>query len=406
MKRYLYIFLLSLIASGAFSQAIWKADIEPVEISGYYNIKLSQKIIGLSQSDILADIRIKDKDNKEIPFFLRSVNPVEEISSFENYILKQNIVKDSLNILIIDNNAKDDISRFCIVAHKADVLKYASIRGSNDQKQWYMVKQESRISNLGYSTDQNEEILIIDVPQGNYKYYEITLSNNQKSPLEILRVGKIKNSSIYGQFTEISLGSFQQLDSLKNKKTYITFPSLEGTYRISKLEFKVRSKFQYLRHVRLIDPVYRNSVVFDLSSKDDNVFFINDFKLDKYTPIEIENNDNLPLSIDTIKAYGINRYLCAYLDGGKSYSLFIGGANDVLPNYDIEYFRKDIPDDLPVISTTGLQLIQSGDDVPGERELSWIEKPLFLWGVIIIVGLFLVFVCVKMIKEVKTRKEE
>lgn len=406
MKRYLYTYILLLITCTLSAQSIWKADIETVETSGYYNIKLSQKIIGLSGNDMLSDIRIKDKNNKETPFFLRSVNPVEEISSFENYTLKENLVKDSLNILIIDNKAKEDISRFYIVAHNADVLKYASVRGSNDGKQWYIVKQGSTISGLSYNRDQNEEIMIIDIPQGNYKYYEITITNNQKSPLEILKVGKIKNSSIYGQFTEIDLGKFIQTDDSKNKKTYITFPSLDGTYRIDKLEFSIDSKFQYLRRAYLSDSLNFNSAVFDLSSKNDNTFFIDDFRLNKSTPIVIENNDNLPLSIDTIKAYGLNRYLCAYLEAGKPYSIFIERDNNASPDYDIEYFRKDIPDNLPVISTTGLQQIKSENEVASPRELSWIEKPLFLWGIIIIVGLFLVFICVKMIKEVKNRKDE
>ncbi|MBK5719366.1 hypothetical protein JGH11_00640 [Dysgonomonas sp. Marseille-P4677] len=405
MKKSLYTCILLFITSGIFAQSIWKADILPVEISGYYNVKLSQEIIGLSEDFRLTDIRIRDKDSKEIPYFLRSVNPVEEISSFENYALKQNIVKDSLNILIIDNNKGENISHFYIVAQNADVTKYARVRGSNDEEQWYIVKQATRISDLGYERELSDEIMILDIPQGNYKYYEITLSNNQKSPLKILRVGKIKNSSIYGQFTEILTEEFNLSDNSKDKKTYITFPSLVGSYRISKMEFKVKSKFQYLRQTRIVDKANHNSVVFDLSSKSENTFFINDFKLDKDIPIEIENNDNLPLSIDSIRVYGLNRYLCAYLEEGKSYGLYIETGNNILPDYDIEHFRKDIPNDLPVVSTLGLEQIQSGDDI-AKRELSWIEKPVFLWGVIIVIGLFLVFVCVKMIKELKMRNKE
>lgn len=398
MKLYLFIILSLLLSPGAFAQSVWTEEIQPVEVSGYYNIQLGQGIIAQSLDSDLSDLKILDSKNNEVPYFLRSVNPIREISRFENYNLKQNQVKDSLNIIIIDNQEKEDINRFYIIIRKADVSKYASLRGSNDLKQWYIVRQKTSVSGFGDA----DEVLILDFPKGNYRYYEITLENNQNSPLEVLKVGKIKNSSIYAQFTELKLGHFLQKDSISGKRTYITFPDSQDTYRISKLEIGVNNKAYFFRHAVMSDSISHSRVTFNLSSKGNNTFFINSFLFSRNTSIAIENHNNPPLKVDSVKAYGLNRYVCAYLEEGQSYIVRVGPKDKTPPKYDIEYFQNDIPADLPVIKTNNLQgiVIKNTEQA---RELSWIEKPVFLWGVIVIIGLFLLFICVKMIKEMKKK---
>lgn len=401
MKKIIFTYLLSLFIFQVYGQSLWRADTKPVEEKGYYNIELDQHIIAKSVASDLSDLRIYNSKNKEISYFLRAVSPVQEVSRFESYSLKQNIEKDSLNILIVDNTKLDDISRFYIFIRSADVNKYASVRGSNDLSQWYIVKQKTHIYNLEHKADNNEDALLLDIPQGNYKYYEITIENDQNSPLKILRVGNYASSNIYGQFSEINLGRFVAKDSI-NKKTYISFPDLQDTYKINRLEISVQSDAHYLRHVLLSDTINKKSLKFDLSSKTDNSFIVDYFPLGKHTFIAIENNNNLPLDIVSIKVYGLNRYLCAYLEKGEKYYLEVGMRYKSSPDYDIDHFKNDIPVDLPIVKTENLSQINMPVAVP-ERQPSLIEKPLFLWAVIILIGLFLTFVCYKTIKEMKKK---
>jgi len=406
MKKYLFTYLFLLITINSVAQAVWQANVQTVDKSGYYNIELSQEIIGLSVSNDLSDIKIRDGKAQEIPYFLRPVNPIQEISRFDNFTLKQNSVKDSLNVIIIDNSKKESVNRFYIVVNSADVNKYASIRGSNNTEQWYIVKQKTAISDIGYTEGNSREILILDFPEGNYKYYEVILSNNQNSPLEVLNVGKISNSNIYGQFTEISIGQFTQKDST-DKKTYIYIPYIQNAYRISKLEFVVSSKADYFRKALIIDSVHNNSVNLKLSSKSDNIFYIGDFKLGRGTSIEIENYNNPPLVIDSIRAFGLNRYICAYLEEGEKYFLLTGQRDSIPPRYDIEHFRKEIPEDLTILKTDSLHCVVCPESEPLiNREPFLIENPFFLWGIIILIGIFLTFICVKMIKEIKKKRTE
>lgn len=402
MKKYISLCLFILFVSANYAQSVWQADIQSVDESGYFNIELDQYAIAHSGSIELTDIRILNKDNKEVPYFIRPVNPVREIARFESYDLKDSSIRDSLNVIIVDNNKKENIKRFYVVVKAADVNKYATIRGSDDLKNWYIVKQKTGISNLSYAQPDNEEVLVLDFPQGNYKYYEITLESNQGSPLDIIKVGKIENSSIYAQFTEINLGRFFAEE--RENKTYISFPDQQEIYRVNKLEFKVNNSAYYLRHASVTDTISGKRTGFDLSSKNDNSFFIKNFPLGKHSIIVIENDNNPPLKIDSIRAYGLNRYLCAYLEQGKEYHIHIGVKNMPLPKYDIEHFQADIPVDLPILKMANLRSIPDDEVVAPKRELSLIEQPFFLWGVIIVIGLFLTFICMKMVKEMKKRK--
>ncbi len=402
MKKIVFAYLLSFFIFQVYGQSLWKADIQPIEKKGYYNIEIDQRIIAKSAISDLSDLRIYNSKNKEIPYFLRAVSPIHEVNRFESYSLTQNIEKDSLNIIVVDNTKQENISNFYIFIRRAEVNKYASVRGSNDLLQWYIVKQKTHIYSLGNKQDNNEDTLLLDFPQGNYKYYEVTIQNDQKSPLKILRVGNYERSDVYGQFSEINFGRFVVKDSI-NKKTYISFPDLQDTYRINRLEIFVQSDAHYLRHVLLSDTINKRKFKFDLSSKTDNTFILDCFPLGKQTFIAIENNNNLLLNIASIKVYGLNRYLCAYLEKDEKYYLQVGLRYNSSPNYDIDHFRNDIPVDLPIVKTDNLSQINIAIAAPADRQPSLIEKPLFLWAVIILIGILLTFVCYKAIKEMKKK---
>lgn len=400
MKYFLSI-VLSLTCLCLTAQSWFVADIDTIKQSGYYNILLDKRIIAVSHSNDFSDIRINDTIGNEVPYFVRSQNPVRAINEFISYPLESNTEKDSINTIVVKNEAKENLNRFSIVIESAEVDKYITMRGSNDLKQWYIVKKRENITYSGFK-EGNNEILIVDFPQGNYKYYELVLTNNQNSPLKILKVGRFKNSNIYAQQTEIDLGRFIRKDST-DKKTYIRFPDMPYNYRLNKLTFYINSKAEYYRESELKGKDY--IIRFDLSSKGENTVVLNNTPISPEATIVIDNKGNPPLAIDSIKVYALNRYLCAYLEEGQCYTLVIGNK-DIAPSsdYDIKFFQDEIPQDLQIVKTSNFHKIE-GSKNTHEREKMWIEKPIFLWSIIIIVGIFLSLICYKMIREMK-RKEE
>ena len=394
MKKYFVIFTL-LFAQYGFAQAVWKADIPVVDKSDYYNIEINQELVGAG----LAYLKIFDEQSSETPYFIRSTDPILEVNNFESYKLERNVIKDSINIIIVDNRSSENMNRFCLVLQEAETEKFAVIRGSNDMKQWYIVKQETKALQVGRQVVDNTELLIIDFPQGNYQYYEITLRSNHSSPLDVLKVGKIRNSNLYGNFVEIDPGKY--IVESKDNNTSIHFPDAKHTYCINKIEFGIKNKPDYLRQAILIDSTSYDMENIQLSSIKGNVFFINDFYFSSKTHVIIKNQNNPPLAVDSIKIYGLCRYACVYLEAGKKYSLVSDSRDFVSSKYDIEHFRDKISADLPLLQPKNLNYDIIPEEVVPERELSLIEQPIFMWSIIIGVGAFLVFVCFRMIREMK-----
>lgn len=401
MKKYLLILSIFTFTIGAWAQKTWTADIEPVTLSGYYNIELDQHLVGGASSNF-SDLRIlTTKDGgvaTEVPYFVRSVSPVEATNEFETYKLKENSVKDSLNVIVVDNSVKEMIDRFYVVYKNADVKIDMAIRGSDNLKQWYVVKKKGSASNFG-SSQGTDAVLILDLPKGDYKYYEIALSNDQQSPLDVRFVGKMNSSSIYGQFVELNVGQFVQKEDKENH-TILSFPQLTDAYKISKLEIAVDDKVVYLRNAEIRDSLTYNRSSIRLSSKSDNTFFLDDFKMQNSTTINIDNRDNPPLKVTSVRVYGLKRFICAHLDSEKKYSIAIDAGKYTFPSYDIQQFKNDLAVDLMEVATNNVKS-EKIEIEANVRERMFIEEPIVLWSVIIGLGLFLTFICVKMVKKMK-----
>jgi len=388
-----------------------KCNIPAVNESGYYHLLLSPEVIAISQPN-LGDIRIKNnKSGKEVPYLLRSENPRTQTSSFQEYkIIENNFDKrDSITRVIIENEAKEEIKQFYIVIQNAEISKYISVKGSEDQEIWYAVKQRAP-ANSRVKNDAESEILIIDIPAGRYRYYEILIDNPQKDPIRILNVGKYQYGEILGKYTEVALGNFIQKDST-DKYSYIYFPDIKWNYLINRIHFEIEEKQPYYRQAwfsRKKQDTNKNVYFsrlssFVLSSKAENKIDVYNMYIDTATVIIIDNKDNNPLKINKITAYQLNRYLTLYLEKGESYTLYSGEKTLSKPQYDMEYFEKNIPGGLPVLELSSLQEIEISDNIADAKKLSFWETQIFLWVVILGVGLLLGWICYVMVGEIKKR---
>lgn len=396
--KYLTTILLSACYLFCQAQFHYKADIPVVKESGYYHLLISPEVSAVSDN-FFSDIRIKNNSGNEIPYLLRTEDARKQESFFEYYQLKENrfIQKDSITRIVVENDKKENINRFCIFISNSDIRKYILLKGSNDGKEWYIVKQKTSAP-MAVKINDNTEMIVFDFPEGNYAYYDISISNPANLPLLIHQVGKYKYNEILGKYTEVTLGEYARKDST-DKKTYISFPDLKMNYRINKLAFRIDDKRDFYRNAWFLEKdKYYSTTGFILSSQNENVIEVNDLKLNNRTLIVIDNKDNPPLSRIDIKSFQLNRYFCVYLDKDVNYTLFCGDDQLNAPQYDITYFQKNIPDNLPLLE------LKNFEDISVQpvnfQEKAFYETSLFLWLVIIIVGLFLTWICWKMIRKI------
>ncbi len=413
--NYLFILLLFLflpLSSSFAGHFSGKASIPVVEKSGYYHLLLAPDVLAVSQTS-LSDIRIEgDSSGQEIPYILSAENPKTPTTSFQYFKITENEfnTKDSITRVVIDNEKKETINQFCIIIQNAEISKHIALKGSDDGKTWYVVKQKTPAS-MGIKNDTGSEILITDIPSGNYRFYEIQISNPQKDPIKVLKVGKYLFGEIQGKYSEVSLGNFIKKDSA-DKKTYISFPNIKRNYLINRLRFDIDTKLPYLRGCQIVRPEYRKDksiywivqLSFNISSKGENIIETPLFHLTPGSMIIIDNKDNVPLNINQVTAFQLNRYLTAFLEEGEHYTLYCGDKELTAPQYDLAYFEKNIPQDLPVLKVNTLEDISKEDIPEVTKEINFWETQTFLWLVIAGVGLFLLWVCYAMVKEMKKRK--
>ncbi len=376
-------------------QERWEAAIDTVETDGYYNIRLNPELIGLSGGNGFEDVRILDGDGAEVPYMVRESAPEQHVSRMEMYPLLKNTGSDSTNVLVVDNAVRERIGRFYVVMRAAEVDKYVSVRGSDDLGQWYVVRQRTTL-NIERGTDGNE-VAVLDIPEGDYRYYEITIINSQGSPLSVVGVGKVGSRSIYGQYLPVETDDIAvSEDSLR--QTVIAFPALHAPYLIDRLEIVVvANKSLYHRNAELITG--RHARYLTLSSKGSNIFQLDGFPMDSTTRIVIGNGNNPPLAIAEVRTWTLARYLCARLEAGKRYTLMTGVEG--CGNYDLEYFRDELNEELPVVGI-GLPVRENivAAHVPGPR---FFERPWFLWAVMGLVGAILVGACLQALRAARKR---
>ena len=387
--RYKLLFIFLTFAFSVQSQTTWSEKIEAVQSDGYYNIAISQELIGLSAYDQLSGFRIFDEQEKEIPYFAKLSAPVLTTSSRKAIPILTNVAKDSVNTIVFENKEQRAIDYVYVDIKKADVRKTVRIRGANELDNWYMVKDVSPLH------ESSDETYTINFPKSNYRYYEIIITNSGGSPLRIQSISQLESSSIYGEFTTLPIKDYSvKVDSL-TKNTIISFHNALP-YRIARLTVSISKPDLYQRSASITSTYSSTNI--QLSSRSDNVVYLDNFRSDSTIQIAIYNQNNPGLQIDSIHMEGLVHHLCAYLEAGEKYTIKL---NDYpRGRYDIEHFKDEIPEKLPIVKTYGLE---SFTIVPPAKVLRFYEKPIFLWSAIIVAGLILALVCIRSFRELSRK---
>lgn len=385
----------------------WQASVDTVPNKGFYNILLSPSITGNLKDD-LTDIRLFDDKNVEIPYLHRSESPVTNKLLFKEYkIVSKEILKGCCTRIILENKEKNKINNVSIAVKNADVQKKFKLSGSDDQKNWFVIKDNYVFHSI-YNASETSEIKLLNFPLSNYPYYKIEINDSVSAPINILKIGYYDTYSEAGKYVEVPEVIVSQEDSVKLKKTFVKI-SFSTAQVIDKLELEIQGPAYYLRKVSVCE-LKRDSIKkrksytyfdqlleVDLRSNDPNTLYFSNLKT-KELYLIIENGDNQALQIHSVKAYLLNNYLTAYLETGNKYMLKFGNDQLAGPNYDLKYFQDSIPQNTPLISTGKItELIK--EEI--QNESSWSKNKTILWVVIGLVVVLLTIMSVKMIKEMK-----
>lgn len=408
-----FIFFLIFILSGfkLFAQNfLWETGIVMPDTSGFHKIYLKPEITAHLTSDF-SDIRIFNNHGKEIPYLRKTEKEIKDKHNRKKFpvVEQKHNKRKGYSEIILHNHKDTPVTNISIDYETVEAEKRIKISGSNDRKKWFILNNNITIPPQ-LSDSSTVEVLLLNFPVSNYKYYKLIVHDFENEPVIIDGIYRYNIEIKNIKYAEIPPPHIKQYDTLENEKS-IVFITFDKQYYIDKLKFLVEGPEYFLREANLINidsaleqkinQAYYNQLnqMFYLSSTEENVLNLNKHRGKQFKLI-IDNKDDAPLEVKKIKAYQLSVYLIAYLKVGKSYVIKFGDKKLEKPVYDLRFFEDSIPDELIVASTGRIQKI--------EQESSKKQKVLdfnliYLWGAIGVVTLLLVFVSIKMFFELKNR---
>jgi hypothetical protein len=405
MRFNLLLSILFISVYTAFSQDFkWESKTDITNSKGFTEIVLKPEITGKLRSD-MGDIRLYDSNNNEVPYIQYSEKPVLYKELFKEYKILEKAHHYDYTRLVIHNPDKSEITNFSLVIKNADVRKWLRLNASDDQKEWFALKDYYYFQSF-YNDDNTSEIRVLNFPRSNYEYYELLVYDYFDNPINIIKAGYYDLSVDSGRYVRTEIPVVSQKDTLKQSIIRITFP--EQQY-IDKLQFEIEGPDFYYRDAQVC--LARNSTIkgeakvnyeqvasMKISSNSDNSIAFSNYPV-KEVFLIIDNFDDKPLYIKSATGFQLNHYLTANLDGESTYTLKFGNPKLDPPVYDLKFFADSIPDNLPHITTGSISVINKENSQISDKP--FYSSPIFLWIVLGLVALILGMITLKMVKDMK-----
>ncbi len=382
-----------------------EASVVPIARDGFYRLLISPKVSVHLNNDF-SDIRIFDKQNHEVSYLLQKESPAYYAEHFYDYeIVEKKYTPGCCTSLILRNQNRTPINNIQLVLKKAEAAREATLLGSDDQQQWFAVKDRFILSPFNDPTEA-VDVNIIDFPWSNYEFYQLRLNDSAKAPLNISKAGYYDARSALGNYTAIPLAKMSTADSVKEKRTYVRL-LFEKPQFLDKLEIVVKGSRYYRRTATLSEKRVRKSKkgkrteyfnlleTFELTSGRTAVLELSEVRAQELL-IVIENEDNPPLIIAEVKPFQLNRYLTAWLKKDEQHTVKFGDRNLKVPSYDLAFFKDSIPNQPAVLEVANVTLYKKNETTVSQ---SFFTSKIVIWVAIVAVMIILGIMSVKLVRE-------
>ena len=119
--------------------------------------------------------------------------------------------------------------------------------------------------------------------------------------------------------------------------------------------------------------------------------------------LEIQNDDNSPLTINGIRAYQQSEFIISYLEKGDAYRLLFDDFSAKLPSYDLASFTQKNKIELPELSHS---IVSKNPDFKLQKVNTKTDYKLLMWIGLAIAGLVLLFLTFRMLNEINVKRSE
>ena len=332
-KIMLFLFLITIVQ--LFSYQYFKT-IKITGKSAYKQFFLTEDIYENSKNN-LGDIRIIDKNGKEVPYVIETGKEQEKHS--EKIVARAKIdevltKKDKMEFIVkfnSDSSLKDIIgNRFELIPSKNFYTEY-TLLGSNNGTDW-----EQITSGEIYKTPDKAN-LTIEFSEKRYEFYKIV------TPLD---KGNIFSEAIL-KLSNNEAGKFK---TIRTKLDYKV--EQEGKNTILKIKSKflplknivldAEDEFQRNYVVRSGDGFYAEGIISKVGEKSNLMINLENVPKLSEIIVEIRNGDNSPLKIKGVTGNYVPDRIVFKATEGENYKITFGDESLDKPEYDIAEFVDSI----------------------------------------------------------------
>lgn len=400
MRWLITILIVHSFGAGLAQSDVAVADLGAVGESGFYRIPLSPKVRSLAALE-LNNVRIKDAAGQEIPYLLKADAPVFTETAYKEYPIKKEIVPGCCTSITLENTDKRMISNISLSIKNAEVTKNATLTGSDDGSQWFILKDKFVLGNFN-DVRGTSELHVLGFPLSDYRFFRLVISDSSSAPINIERAGYYESFSKEGEHT--SVASSFSVTQLPDKRTRVVIEP-DTVNVVDRVGFTIGAPALYFRRAT----IYVETEVKVKGKTQLREEWVGDFNIrsthpavESIVPVKtgkliayIENGDNPPLTISSIQLFQQREYLVAWLEAGKQYALVVTSPDVASPSYDLEYFNANVPD-MPAELELGNIVTYTA---PRSESFTLFTDRNIIWASIIAVAALLAYMSVRMIRK-------
>jgi hypothetical protein len=268
--------LLSLAASSKSQNVSWKASLPDVPNSGYHHVPLPPAL-SCHLHSLYGNVRLLDAKQEEIPFIFTEENG----TSGEVYIrwfdhLGKDDIRSDYTRSIFENNRAHAVDRMVLKIRNADVSRHFWLSGSDDNKNWYIIREDYQYNSY-YDPTSTFVLLTITLPPSNYRYYKVEVKHSWREPIQVMDAGFYDADLADRNFTVLPVPAVRQTENGSERSSTVEIDFGDDHYvdqfylEVDGPEFYQRRTEVYAENLRMGGRQMEKVKDFDLSSRHVNM---------------------------------------------------------------------------------------------------------------------------------------
>lgn len=342
------LFFLPFFAQADFDPNAWRYFKETdVTAADLIQIDLDDDIFGASKKN-LADLRVVDEKNQEVPYKLVGKEEVVAQKEYPVNLLNNSFLPGESSSVIVDLSSSGNIiDNLKVLTRSENFRCNARVLGSEDAKNWNVLKDDGYIYDYtdkrgGFSSQETR----VFFPASFFRYYKIELSGENLVKIDtVLASQRTENKT---RETERRL-DFSLSQNGEQKLTQVVIDAGFEGLPLHQLSLKTKNQ-NFNRTYAVYSSSDKNNwrkitqgYIFQYDTpkfKGDNLkinFLENG---DRYIKVEIFNNDDAPIEFSEVVGISGYRGVIFQVKDNQRYRIFYGNAKAAASRYDLEkYFQ-------------------------------------------------------------------